>query len=105
MSRCPECGDDVPDSQTLCQECWDARYAHGGEPKRSKSFREKLTGRNILLFLGVFGYGFIEFRFNYYFPFNPFGIYRHYVMPTETAVLTALVLASFAFYVESGRRR
>jgi hypothetical protein len=31
--------------------------------------------------------------------------YRYHLMPTNTAVLTAFVFASIAFYVESSRRR
>jgi hypothetical protein len=51
--------------------------------------------------------GFFEFRFNTYdyCPFNLFLRYRYHLMPTKTAALTAFVLASIAFYVESSRRR
>ena len=107
MSRCLDCGCELPDSQTLCTACYDARYALVGQPKRTKSFRERLTGRNVLLFLGMFGFGFFEFRFDTcdYFPFNLFLNYRYHLMPTKTAVLTAFVFASIAFYVESGREK
>jgi hypothetical protein len=55
----------------------------------------------------MFTVGFLEFRFDTrdYFPFNLFGSYRYHLMPTKTAALTAFVLASIAFYVESSRRR
>jgi len=55
----------------------------------------------------MFAVGFLEFRFDTrdYFPFNLFYSYRYHLMPTKTAVLTAFVLASIAFYVESSRRR
>ena len=78
-----------------------------GRPIRSKSFRERLTRPNLLLFLGTFTFGFLEFRFDTadYFPFNLVLHYRYHLMPTKTAVLTAFVLASIAFYVESSRRR
>jgi hypothetical protein len=61
----------------------------------------------VLLFLGTFTFGFLEFRFDTsdYFPFNLFWRYRYHLMPTKTAALTAFVLASIAFYVESSRRR
>jgi hypothetical protein len=60
-----------------------------------------------LLFLGTFTFGFLEFRFNTYdyFPFNLFLRYRYHLTPTNTAALTAFVVASIAFYVESSRRR
>ncbi len=104
---CLDCGCDLPDSQTLCKGCYDATYAEVGRPTRSKSFRERLTWPNVLLFLGMFAVGFLEFRFDTrdYFPFNLFYSYRYHLMPTKTAVLTAFVLASIAFYVESSRRR
>ena len=107
MSRCPDCGCALPESQTLCNGCYDARYAEVGRPIRSKSFRERLTRPNLLLFLGTFTFGFLEFRFDTadYFPFNLVLHYRYHLMPTKTAVLTAFVLASIAFYVESSRRR
>jgi len=107
MSRCPDCGCDLPDSQTLCKGCYDARYAEAGLPIGSKSFRGILTRFNVLLFLGTFALGFFEFRFNTYdyCPFNLFLRYRYHLMPTKTAALTAFVLASIAFYVESSRRR
>jgi hypothetical protein len=107
MSRCPDCGCYLPESETLCKACYDARYAEVGLPIRSKSFRERLTRFNVLLFLGTFAFGFLDFRFNTYdyFPFNRFLRYRYHLMPTNTAVLTAFVFASIAFYVESSRRR
>jgi hypothetical protein len=107
MSQCPDCGCDLPDSQTLCQACYDARYAAISQPRRSKSFRERLTRPNVLLFLGMFVVGLLEFRFDTrdYFPFTLFGSYRYHLMPTKTAALTAFVLASIAFYVESSRQR
>lgn len=107
MSRCPDCRRGLPDLQTLCKKCYEARYAEVGQPTRSKSFREKLTRPNVLFFLGVFAFGFLEFRFDTrdYFPFNIFGSYRYHLMPTKTAALTAFVFASFAVWVESGRRR
>jgi len=107
MSQCPDCGCSLPDSQTLCNGCYEARYAEVGRPRKSKSFRERLTRPNVLLFLGLLAFGFIEFRFNTgnYFPFNLFLQYRYHVMPTKTAALTAFVIASIAFYVESSRRK
>jgi hypothetical protein len=107
MSRCPACGCALPDSHTLCTGCYDARYAEVGRPTRSKSLRERLTRPNVLLFLGTFTFGFLEFRFNTYdyFPFNLFLRYRYHLMPTKTAALTAFVFASIAFYVESSKRR
>ena len=33
MSQCPDCGCDLPGFQTLCSECYDARYAGVGRPK------------------------------------------------------------------------
>ncbi len=33
MSRCPDCGCDLPSFQTLCSKCYDARYAEVGRPK------------------------------------------------------------------------
>ena len=105
MSRCPDCGCALPDSQTLRSGCYDARYAKVGRPTRSKSFRERLTHPNVLLFLGTFALGFLELRFDAsYFPFNLFSRYRYHLMPTNTAALTAFVLASCFFYVESSRR-
>jgi hypothetical protein len=55
----------------------------------------------------MFTVGFLEFRFDTrdYFPFNLFWSYRYHLMPTKTAALTAFVLSSIAFYVESSRRR
>ena len=87
MSLCPDCGCDLPDSQTLCTGCYDARYAEVGLPIRSKSFRESLTRLNVLLVLGTFAFGFLEFRFNTYdyFPFNLLLGYRYHLMPTKTA--------------------
>ena len=107
MSRCPDCRCALPDSQSLCKGCYEARYAEVGRPIRSKSFRERLKRPNVLLFLGTFTFGFLEFRFDTrdYFPFNLFWRYRYHLMPTKTAALTAFVLASIAFYVESSRRR
>jgi len=107
MSRCPDCGCYLPDSQTLCKGCYDATYAELDRSTRWKSFQERLTRTNVLLFLGTFTLGFLEFRFDTrdYFPFNLFGSYRYHLMPTKTAALAAFVLASISFYVESGRRR
>jgi hypothetical protein len=107
MSRCPDCGCYLPDSQTLCKGCYDARYAEVDRPIRSKSFRERLTRSNVLLFPGTFTFGFLEFRFDTgdYSPCNLFWSYRYHLMPTKTAALTAFVLSSIAFYVESSRRR
>lgn len=107
MSRCPDCECDLPNSQTLCKGCYDARYSEIGRPTKSKSFRERLTPPNVLLFLCMFGVGFLEFRFDTrdYFPFTLFGSYRYHLMATKNAVLTALVLASIIFYVESSRRK
>jgi hypothetical protein len=55
----------------------------------------------------MFAFGFLEFRFDTgdYFPVNLFLRYRYHLMPTKTAALTAFVLASIAFYMESSRRR
>jgi hypothetical protein len=103
MSQCPDCGCDLPDSQTLCKGCYEARYTLVGKPKRSKSFRERLTRRNVLFFLGMFAGGFLEFRFDTRSWVLPTGDPYH-TMPTKTAVLTAFALASLVFYVESGRR-
>lgn len=64
MSRCPDCGCDLPNCQTLCQACYDARYSVIGQPKRSKSFRERLTRSNVLFFLGISALGLLEFRFD-----------------------------------------
>ena len=98
MSRCRDCGCYLPDSQAHCKGCHDTRYAEGGHPIRAKSFGERLTRPNVLLFLGTFTFGFLEFRFDTsdYFPFNVFLRYRYHLMPTKTAALTALVLGSIA---------
>ncbi len=34
MSQCPDCGCDLPGFQTLGSECYDAKYAGVGRPKR-----------------------------------------------------------------------
>jgi len=39
MSQCPDCGCDLPGFQTLCSECYDARYAGVG---RAKSLLESI---------------------------------------------------------------
>jgi hypothetical protein len=70
-----------------------------GLPIRSKSFRERVTRFNVLLFLGAFAAGFLELRFDLFYH------YRYHLMPTKTAAVTAFVLASIAFYVESSRRK
>jgi hypothetical protein len=104
MSQCPDCGCDLPDSQALCKGCYEARYTLVGQPQRSKSFCERLTRSNILSFLGIFALGFLEFRFDTRSWFLPPGdSYRYHTMTTETAALTAVALASLAFWVESGR--
>jgi len=103
MAECPDCGCDLPDFQTLCKECYEARYTVLGQLRRSKSFRERLTRDNVIFFLATFAFAFLEFRFDTRSWLPPFtGTYH--TMPTKTAVLTASVLASLAFYVESGRR-
>lgn len=103
MSRCPECGCALPGTETLCRECYSVSYALVGQPKRSKSFRERLTRRNVLFFLGIFAYGFLVCRFQ----ISRFFFVGHYYapMPTKLAILTAFVLSSFAFYVESSRQK
>jgi hypothetical protein len=101
MSRCPDCGCDLPDSQALCKGCYEARYTLVGQPKRPKSFRERLTRSNVLFFLGIFALGFLVFRFDAWFLPRA---NRYHTMTTETAALTAVALASLAFWVESGRR-
>ena len=103
MSRCLDCGCDLPDSQALCKGCYEARYTFVGKPQRSKSFRERLTRRNVLFFLGIFALSFLEFRFDTRSWVLPTGD-RYHTMPTETAALTAVALASLTFWVESGRR-
>jgi len=103
MSQCPDCGCDLPGFQTLCEKCYEARYTVMGQPRRSKSFRERLTRDNVIFFLVTFVFVFLEFRFDTRRWVPPFtGTYH--TMPTKTAALTASVLASLAFYVESGRR-
>ena len=61
----------------------------------------------MLLFLGLFAFGFLEFRFDTrdYFPFNILGSYRYHLVPTKTALLVSFVFASIACYVESGMRK
>lgn len=39
MPQCPDCGRDLPALQTLCSQCYEARYADVGRPK---SFLESL---------------------------------------------------------------
>ena len=102
MCQCPDCGCNLPDFQALCKGCYEARYTLIGQPPRAKSFRERLTRSNVLFFLGIFALGFLEFRFNTSSWFLRSG--DRFLMTTETAALTAVVLASLAFWVESGRR-
>jgi len=73
-----------------------------GQPGKSKSFRERLTRRNALLFLVIFAYAFLIPQLNS--RIAVFG-YRYHVVPTKTALLVSFVLASIAFYVESSRQR
>jgi|ERR1700733_8143923 len=107
MSRCPDCGCGLPDSQTLCSRCYNARYAELGRATESKPFLQRLTRRNVLLFFGIFAVGFLEFRFDTrdFFPFNVFYTYRYHLMPTRAAAITAIMFALIAFYMESSRRR
>jgi|SRR5271156_3457861 hypothetical protein len=102
MAQCSDCGCNLPNSQTLCKGCYDARYSRIGQPRKSKSFRERLTRQNVLGFLGLFVFGFLLFRVSG----NTLVMgYRRHVMPTTTALLVSFVLASIAFYVESSRQR
>jgi hypothetical protein len=97
MSRCSNCECDLPDLQSICKKCYDEAYAEIGQPKRPKSFRESLTRHNLLVFLGVFIFGFLYSRMRQYLSL--------YKMSTEASVLAALVIASIAFYVESRKSR
>jgi hypothetical protein len=98
MSRCSNCGCDLSNLQTLCQECYDERYSRIGQSQKSISFRRRLTGRNVLIFLFVFAYGFLLFRTRR-FHLDP------YAMTTKASALIAFACASIAFYVESSRRK
>jgi hypothetical protein len=57
-----------------------------------------------LFCLGLFAFGFVEFRFDDG-HLRTFTTYRYHLMPTKTALLVSFVFASIAFYVESGKRK
>ena len=102
MPRCSDCHRDLPPGfQTLCQECYDAKYAQIGRPKRPKSFRERLTRRNVLLFLGTYAGVYLYLALRKTLDMNVFHLADP--MPIKLMAMVALVMASIAFWVESGR--
>lgn len=102
MSRCADCGVDLADSKTLCEKCFDASYAKLGHSIAQKSFRERLTWQNVLLFLGLFCYGFVRMRFPGEYLLSTC---RYYSISTKTSLVLAFFGASFAFFIASSRRR
>lgn len=92
MSRCPYCRSKLPGLQTLCQKCWEQKYAN---PSPVKQWRPKgvprLTRGNIFGFLFTFALVFLRWRFGYGSP------------TTTNSALIAFVFASITIYL-SGER-
>ena len=97
-SQCPYCRSELPGLQTLCQKCWEKNYASPGsaKPWRPGSL-PRLTRGNILFFLFLFAFCFLQGRFHI-----PF-FYLHAPMSTKASGLIALLFASFAVYIQGDR--
>jgi hypothetical protein len=96
MPKCSSCNCEMPGFQTLCRKCYEREYAQIAQPKKSKSLRQRVTLGNVLFSLLVFAFSFVAFRT------AEFHLHS-YPMPTKTSAISALLFASIAFYVESGR--
>ena len=68
------------------------------QPKRPKSFRDRLTTHNLLVFLGVFIFGFLYLHTGKFY-------LTSYKMSAKASAVGAFVIASIAFYVESRKIR
>jgi hypothetical protein len=78
--------------QTLCQACWEQKYANPGPPKPwLPKGLPRLSRGNLFGFLFVFAFAFLRCRFGYDPP------------TTNTSAIIAFVLASIAIYL-SGER-
>ena len=99
MSRCPYCNRELPGFDTLCQECFDAGYEQVAHPmswwERRKYWRQwpKLTRDIFSIFLFIFGYAFVRFRFTTYRP-----------PTTKNTLIIALACAFIAALIASTRR-
>jgi hypothetical protein len=94
MPRCSSCHSEIPGFQTLCQKCYDTEYARISHRRGPKTLRERLTRRSALFAVFIYAYAFVVFRT------AEFHLNTH-PMPTKTAALSALLFASFAFYLKS----
>ena len=96
MPKCSNCGCETTSFESLCQGCFDAKYARVSQRKKPKSFRERLSPRCALISIFVFAYAFVTFRT------AEFHLYSH-PMTTHASALSALLFATIAFLWESGK--
>jgi hypothetical protein len=82
----------------MCQSCWEKKSASPGsvEPWLPKGV-PRLTRGNILFFLVLFAFCFLQGRFH--FPF----FYLTAPQSTRTAALIAFLFASIAVYIQGDR--
>lgn len=98
MSRCPNCRCELPNLQTLCQKCWEEKYASSGHLKPwLPRGAPRLTRGNVVAFLFLFAFGFLQGRFH--FPL----FYLHAPLSTSASALIALLFAFVAVYIQGDR--
>jgi hypothetical protein len=121
MPQCPDCGCDLPSLQSLCQKCYDARYAEVGSPKSflesirefgSNPRRQEVIANRIksqpwwlAWFLAAVGSG-LDWRCAFEWFSGKYAFYSETVLDrTILIVLACATVALLAVWVTGARRR